>query len=206
MRLQLCGLMGPWLYFQLEPKSWCQIFVIWATLFLTSLTPNIGLAVSDIFSDAYLVVEYHSNMMNASFVATQSELCASLKNQTPIPLEAYASCLDARSQFFYTITFLLIPLIFYLTEFLTLTPDYEPTGLRSRIARLCTELRSPNLLFFERILKILTLVALVVITFLALVLWQPVTAICKFYRDARYEASEGTIKVINCLPLETVLG
>ena len=38
-----------------------------------------------------------------------------------------------RSQFFYTITFLLIPLIFYLTEFLTLRPEYEPTGLRSRI-------------------------------------------------------------------------
>lgn len=30
---------------------------------------------------------------------------------------------------------------------------------------------------------------------MALVLWQPVTAMCKFYRDARYEASEGTIKV-----------
>ena len=33
------------------------------------------------------------------------------------------------------------------------------------------------------------------ITFWALVLWQPVTAICKFYRDARYESSEGKIKV-----------
>ena len=85
-------------FLQLEPKSWCQIFVIWATLFLTSLTPNIALAVSDIFSDAYLTVEYHNNMMNASFVALQSDLCASLKNQTPIPLEAYASCLDARDQ------------------------------------------------------------------------------------------------------------
>ena len=50
-----------------------------------------------------------------------------------------------RSQFFYTITFLLIPLIFYLTEFLTLTPEYEPTGLRSRLARVCSDLRNPNL-------------------------------------------------------------
>ena len=27
---------------QLEPKSYCQIFLIWTVLFLTSLTPNIG--------------------------------------------------------------------------------------------------------------------------------------------------------------------
>jgi len=51
---------------QLEPKSWCQIFSIWLALFVTSLTPNIGLAFGDIFSDAYLVIEYHANMMNVS--------------------------------------------------------------------------------------------------------------------------------------------
>jgi hypothetical protein len=154
---------------------------------------------SDIFSDAYLTVEYHSHMMNASFVETQSQLCSTLKNQTPIPLEAYASCLDAKSQFYYTITFLLIPLIFYLTEFLTLTPEYEPTGLRHRIAKVCNELKSPNLLWCERLYKVCTAVVLIVVTFFALVLWQPVTAVCKFYRDARYEASEGTIKVNICL-------
>ena len=27
---------------QLEPKNWCAIALVWATLFLTSLTPNIG--------------------------------------------------------------------------------------------------------------------------------------------------------------------
>ena len=98
-------------------------------------------------------------------------------------------------QFYYTITFLLIPLIFYLTEFLTLTPEYEPTGLRDRLVRECSELRNPNLLWCERLIKFCTILALIVITFVALVLWQPVTAVCKFYRDARYEASEGTIKV-----------
>ena len=123
-------------------------------------------------------------------------MCAELKNHTPIPLEAYASCLDAKSQFYYTITFLLIPLIFYLTEFLTLTPEYEPTGLRWRLAHVCNELRNPNLLWCERLIKLCTALALIVITFAALVLWQPVTAVCKFYRDARYEASEGTIKVL----------
>ncbi len=55
----------------MEPKSFCQVLTIWLTLFFTSLSPNLGLAVSDIFSDAYLVVEYHSNMKNQTYVHTQ---------------------------------------------------------------------------------------------------------------------------------------
>ncbi len=43
-----------------------------------------------------------------------------MRAESPIPLQAYASCLGSSSEFYYTITFLLIPLIFYLTEFLTL--------------------------------------------------------------------------------------
>lgn len=118
---------------QLEPKNCCQIFVIWATLFLTSLTPNIGLALADIISDAYLTVEYHGNMMNQTFNIHHKEKCNEYRIQKPVPLKAFAACLDSRSQFFYTIAFLLLPLIFYLTEFLTLRTDYEPTGLRRRI-------------------------------------------------------------------------
>lgn len=34
------------------------------------------------------------------------------------------------------------------------------------------------------------------VTFVALALWQPVTAFCKFYRDGMYETSVGTDKVI----------
>jgi hypothetical protein len=56
---------------QLEPRNCCQIFLVWATLFCSSLMPNLGLAVGDIFSDAYLVVEYHYNMQNATYVVTQ---------------------------------------------------------------------------------------------------------------------------------------
>ena len=33
------------------------------------------------------------------------------------------------------------------------------------------------------------------LTFIALVLWQPVTAACKFYRDGKFETSEGIEKV-----------
>ena len=41
---------------ELEPKSCCAIFKIWAILFLTSLTLNIGLCALDIISDSYLSI------------------------------------------------------------------------------------------------------------------------------------------------------
>jgi len=41
---------------QLEPKSFCQIFFIWAVLFFTSLMPNVSLATFDIASDSFLVL------------------------------------------------------------------------------------------------------------------------------------------------------
>lgn len=72
--------------------------MIWAVLFLTSLTPNIVLAFGDIFSDAYLVSEYHSNMVNASYMEQHEQECERLTVERPYPLQAYASCLDARSQ------------------------------------------------------------------------------------------------------------
>ena len=49
---------------QLEPRNYCQKILIWASLFMFSLCPNIGLAVFDIASDSYLVVEYHGDMTN----------------------------------------------------------------------------------------------------------------------------------------------
>ena len=61
--------------------------MIWLTLFFTSLTPNIVLAFSDIFSDSYLVVEYHSNMINDSYVETHRNACLGFMDETPIPLQ-----------------------------------------------------------------------------------------------------------------------
>ncbi len=119
---------------QLEPKSCCQNFQIWLQLFLFSLIPNIGLAVFDIFSDSYLTVEYHDKMINHTEVQNDFNKCQNLTASKPWPLEAFATCLNAQSKFSYTIIFLMLPLFFYLTEFLTLRAEYEPTGLRRRIA------------------------------------------------------------------------
>ena len=117
----------------LEPKSCCSKFRIWTILFLTSLVPNIGLCVFDILSDTYLSIEYYGNMNNLTYVENQNTSCYEGTLSNKITLKTYADCLNAKSQFYYTIGFLLLQLIFYLTEFLTLRNEYEPTGLRQRI-------------------------------------------------------------------------
>ena len=92
--------------------------------------------------------------MNETLVIESQRKCIELKNQTgPFPLEAYAACLSEESQFYYTIVFLLFPLVFYLTEFLTLRTEYEPTGLRQRISNILTELKDEQNTWPEIIVK-----------------------------------------------------
>ena len=42
---------------------------------------------------------------------------------------------------------------------------------------------------------LMKLIAYLIITFFAVVLWQPITAICKFYRDGMFETSQGRKKL-----------
>ena len=181
---------------QLEPKSCCQIALIWATLFLTSLTPNIGLAVSDIFSDAYLTVEYHSQMMNTSYVELHASEWHAAKEYDSYPPPSLCSLLRLQES---------VLLHHYLPShspsFLPVRvshahSNYEPTGLRHRLQQTWAELMSPLRTRPEALLSLMKLAVYIFLTMVALALWQPVTAMCKFYRDARYEASEGTTKVI----------
>ena len=117
----------------MEPKSFCQIFFIWTVLFFTSLMPNVSLATFDIFSDSYLTIEYYEQMQNDTYNMEHNRTCYELREHNPPCLDAFASCLNSEAKFNYTIAFLLLPLAFYLTEFLMLRPEYEPTGLRQRI-------------------------------------------------------------------------
>ena len=72
-------------------------------------------------------------MLNESYNILHNATCYELTEQNPPELQAFASCLNSEAKFNYTIAFLLLPLVFYLTEFLMLRPEYEPTGLRKRI-------------------------------------------------------------------------
>ena len=111
-------------------------------------------------------------------------VCVSILSQ------AYAACLNSKSKFYYTLTFLLIPLLFYTTEFLTLRPEYEPTGLRAKLKRYWGLLTASGAKCAERTCNGLLLLWYFLLTIIALILWQPVTACCKFYRDARYKSSK----------------
>jgi hypothetical protein len=124
----------------MEPKTCCQIFWIWLLLFLTSLAPNLTLGTMDISADAILSQQYYNEWMNATFVSNQTQKCYNLTHNSSNGqhrLEAFAVCLNSESKFLYTIAFLLLSLVFYLTEFLTLESKYEPTGLRKKIS-VCT--------------------------------------------------------------------
>ena len=72
-------------------------------------------------------------MLNDTYNIEHNATCYELTEQNPPELQAFASCLNSEAKFNYTIAFLLLPLVFYLTEFLMLRPEYEPTGLRKRI-------------------------------------------------------------------------
>ena len=95
--------------------------------------PNVSLATFDIFSDSYLTIEYYEQMQNDTYNMEHNKTCYELREHNPPCLDAFASCLNSEAKFNYTIAFLLLPLAFYLTEFLMLRPEYEPTGLRQRI-------------------------------------------------------------------------
>ena len=122
----------------MEPKTCCQIFWIWFLLFLTSLAPNLTLGTMDISADAILSKQYYDEWMDATSVNNQTQKCNDemMKKDSngSYPLEAFAVCLNSKSKFLYTIAFLLLSLVFYLTEFLTLESKYEPTGLRKKIS------------------------------------------------------------------------
>ena len=124
--------------YTMEPKSICEISWIWFLLFLTSLVPNLVLGIQDILSDAYLSKEYYNDWKNETHTNDAEVKCnAFLSNATSsnrTELGAFAVCLDSQSKFYYTIGFLLLSLVFYLTEFLVLDLKYEPTGLRNKIS------------------------------------------------------------------------
>jgi hypothetical protein len=127
--------------YTMEPKSICEISWIWFLLFLTSLLPNLALGIQDILSDAYLSTEYYNDWKNETHTNKTAEDCnAYLSNiissngTNRTELKAFAVCLDSQTKFYYTIGFLLLSLVFYLTEFLVLDLKYEPTGLRKKIS------------------------------------------------------------------------
>ncbi|XP_023331306.1 uncharacterized protein LOC111703561 isoform X3 [Eurytemora carolleeae] len=184
-------------------NSFSKKFKIWATLFCTWLTPTIGLTFGDIFFDSLLTVEYYHQYNNDSYVQMSYEKCEECKkdfnstnfNTSQDTIHCFESCFSSEARLGYTLTFLLLPILFYLTEFLTLTEKYEVTTLRRKLVSSLKEihqkLKSP-FQFFAAVFKFFGVLS---VTFVVVVFWQPITALFKFYRDGIYETSIGNRRV-----------
>ena len=114
------------------------------------------------------------------------------------PLDAYSDCLSGQSKFFYTLVPIIGPVFLYAFEFLVLTEEFEPTGLRKRIKETCKALitcNDPDSKWYSPILSLLSLIRWVFLAILAVIFWMPVSAWCKFKSDGKYTTKTGMEKV-----------
>ena len=117
---------------------------IWLTLCVTWLCPSIGLTFLDIFFDSLLAIEYYAQWQNVTYVNKSIErfvLLIDIKhsyiiircqecrevfrspefNTTRSAIHCFEYCFTSEARLGYTLFFLLLPVVFYLSEFLTLT-------------------------------------------------------------------------------------
>eukprot|EP00092_Neocalanus_flemingeri_P005491 GFUD01005921.1.p1 GENE.GFUD01005921.1~~GFUD01005921.1.p1 ORF type:complete len:1477 (-),score=243.09 GFUD01005921.1:84-4514(-) len=184
-------------------NSFAKRSKIWMILFVCWLCPTVGITFFDIFFDSLLAIEYYHQFNNITYVQQSIEKCERCQevflkpefNTTRTTLHCFESCFSTEARLGYTLTFLLLPILFYLTEFLTLTDRYEVTTLRHKVTRSLQEI-SHNcwnpLKLFAGILKFITWFS---ITIFVIIFWQPITALFKFYRDGIYETSTGNKRV-----------
>lgn len=115
------------------------------------------------------------------------------------PLDAYGDCLGGQSKFFYTLIPIIGPVFLYLFEFLVLTEEFEPTGLRRRIKDTWNGLvnckSDANYKCYSPILSVLSLIRWIFLAILAVIFWMPVSAWCKYRSDGKYETASGMKKV-----------
>ena len=115
------------------------------------------------------------------------------------PLDAYGDCLSGQSKFFYTLIPIIGPVFLYAFEFLVLTEEFEPTGLRKRIRKTWNGLihfkDNANWKCYSPILSVLSLIGWVFLAVLAVIFWMPVSAWFKYRTDVKYETANGTEKV-----------
>ena len=116
-------------------------------------------------------------------------------NRTRTTIHCFEYCFSSEARLGYTLTFLLLPILFYLTEFLTLTDRYEVTTLRKKLGRSLREIKKSCCNPLKVIVGLLQFIGWFCITLFAIIFWQLITALFKFYRDGIYETSSGNRRV-----------
>ena len=106
---------------------------IWMILFVAWLCPSIGSTAVDIFFDSLLAIQYYHQYNNNSYVNKSIERCEDCQevfrdkskfNASRSSIHCFEYCFSTEARLGYTLTFLLLPIIFYLIEFLTLTERF----------------------------------------------------------------------------------
>ena len=176
---------------------------IWLTLAVTWLCPSVGLTFLDIFFDALLSIEYYGQWSNVSYVNRSMERCEECRevfqspefNTTRSAIHCFEYCFSSEARLAYTLTFLLLPVVFYLTEFLTLTERYEVTTLRRKLINAFKSLKVQGCHPCHWLASLIQFVGWLLVTMLTVIFWQPITALFKFYRDGKYETASGKKRV-----------
>ena len=94
---------------------------------------SVGSTAVDIFFDSLLAIQYYHQYNNNSYVNKSIERCEECQqvfkspvfNTTRSTIHCFEYCFSTEARLGYTLTFLLLPIVFYLIEFLTLTERYS---------------------------------------------------------------------------------
>ena len=162
---------------------------LWLIIFITWLCPTIGLTFFDIFFDSLLAIEYYAQWSNDSYVNKSMERCEECQtvftspdfNTTRSAIHCFEFCFSSEARLTYTLIFLLLPIVFYLTEFLTLTDRYEVTTLRRRLGRCLKEARENCCQPLKCLGSLLKLLGWTLVTIVTVIFWQPITAFFKVF-------------------------
>ena len=122
--------------------------------------------------------------MKSKQVFSSSEI-----NTQQTTIHSFEYCFSSEARLGYTLTFLLLPILFYLTD------RYEVTTLRKKLRRSLSEIKKNCCNPLKIIIALIQFIGWFCITLIAIIFWKPITALFKFYRDGIYETSLGNRRV-----------
>ena len=191
----------------LEGKVPCKVYIG----ILISLFAAFGLWLMDVVSDGYLTNQYYDEIFNGF---NQNQSCLEPLKNLPIVDQTFScyvtekdcnifavnqtaethNSLSCEQKFYWTLIFVILPLIMNIQEYLTLNDNYEITNTRKRFKLSFKELKCNrcNKRTFPLLLKSCfnLLICLIV-----MVLWTPITALYQWVSGSKYEIARGRSKV-----------
>jgi hypothetical protein len=179
---------------------------------LISLFAAFGLWLMDVISDGYLTSQYYDEFMdiNRTYLSQIIQECPFdrigignfshcdvRRNDCMIFDELQSSShnsLTCSQKFYWTLIFVVLPLLLNFQEYLTLTDKYEITRTRKWLRKSFAELRE-NKCNSRTVPVLIRTLACLVISLIVVILWTPITAIYQWVCGSKYEIAIGRKKV-----------